>query len=121
VKGIVIVKMYRNCEAAKQFVSAIAMVEKSKVADEIKDVNFISILSDGSINSSITEHVLFFLLYVANGTPIVRFVASIQVETGDSISIFKAIQKALKLFGNTIHFGFAKTGWFGVWLCICHD
>jgi len=71
------------------------MLERLKVADEIKDINFISILSDGSIDSSTTEQELFYLWYIVNGTPVVRFVASIHVERGDSISIFKAMQKGV--------------------------
>ncbi|KAK2168117.1 hypothetical protein LSH36_20g06007 [Paralvinella palmiformis] len=80
-------------KAMEQFTGAIAMVERSKVADEIKDVNFISIFSDSSIDSSIMEQELFYLQYIVNSTPIARFMTSIQVERGDSISVFKAMQK----------------------------
>jgi len=59
--GVSIGKTYSNCEVEKQFTSAIAMMEISKVADEIKDVNFISTLSEGSNDSSITEQELFYI------------------------------------------------------------
>ena len=72
---------YRNSEAAKQFTCAIAKVERSVVAKEIDSAQFISILSDGLTDSSITEQELFFARYVIDRTPVVRFLASIYVES----------------------------------------
>ena len=45
IKGCPIGKLRRNHEAAKQFTSVTAIVERSKVVDELKGVNFISIFS----------------------------------------------------------------------------
>ena len=94
-KGVKIGKTYRNCESAKQFTKAIAEVERKSLASAINTAKFVSVLSDGSTDSAVCEQEMFFLRYVEDGMPIVKFAASVHVERSDSASILSAMQKAI--------------------------
>ena len=94
-KGVKIGKPYRNSESAKEFTKAIAQVERKSLASAVKTAKFVSVLSDGSTNSAVCEQEMFFLRYVEDGMPVVKFAASVQVERSDSASILNAMQKAV--------------------------
>ena len=91
---------YRNTESAKQFTEAIAHTARQSLAADIRSAQFVSLLSDGSTDSSITEQELFYIRCVVNGMPTVKFVAAIHVEGGDAISILAAMNKAVSQYLN---------------------
>ena len=91
---------YRNTESAKQFTEAIAHTARQSLAADIRSAQFVSLLSDGSTDSSITEQELFYIRCVVNGMPTVKFVAAIHVERGDAISILAAMNKAVSQYLN---------------------
>ena len=97
-------KTYRNSESAKEFTKATAQVERKSLASAVKTAKFVSVLSDGSTDSAVCEQEMFFLRYVEDGMPVVKFAASVQVERSDSVSILSAMQKAVAHY-------FFKIGW----------
>lgn len=72
---------------AKEFTKAIAQVERTSLAS--------AVLTDGSTDSAVCEQEMFFLKYVEDGMPVVKFAASVQVERSDSASILSVMQKAV--------------------------
>lgn len=84
-----------NTESAKEFFKHISEVEREKLANDIKTANFISVLSDGSTDSAIKEQELFYVRYVINGVPNVKFVAAIHVEKPDAKSIYDGMKRAV--------------------------
>ena len=54
-KGLDIGNTYLNCNSAIEFSKFIALTELNKIAESIKESKFVSILSDGSTDSSATE------------------------------------------------------------------
>jgi hypothetical protein len=54
-KGLDTGSTYLNCNSAKEFATYIAKSELNKIAEEIKNSKFVSILSDGSTDTSVTE------------------------------------------------------------------
>ena len=94
-KGLSLGKTYRNIEAAKSFTSAIAKVELQKYLQIAKDVKFLSVLSDGSTNSSVSEQEMFFLRTVKHGEINMFFIAVIQVEKANSAGIRAAMERAV--------------------------
>ena len=58
---------YRNDKKAKEFIHSIADVETARIADQVASARFISVLSDGSTDNSITEQEAVYVRYVYNG------------------------------------------------------
>ena len=55
-KGLFLGETYRNEKACKYFIHSIANMEKDKVTAEMKDVKFITVVSDGSTDVSVSEN-----------------------------------------------------------------
>ena len=55
-KGLFLGETYRNEKACKEFIHSIANMEKDKVTAEMKDVKFITVVSDGSTDVSVSEN-----------------------------------------------------------------
>ena len=94
-KWVNIGKTYRNTESAKVFTQAIAHVARAEVAAEVEAAKFVSILSDGSTDSAIKEQEMFYIRYVINGQPKVKFLSAVHVERGEAPSILAAIKSRL--------------------------
>lgn len=54
-KGLDIGNTYLNSNSAKEFCKFIAIAEMNKIADNLNKAKFVSIMSDGSTDSSVTE------------------------------------------------------------------
>ena len=70
-------------------------VEIQKVTEEINDVKFITIVSDGSTDVSICENEVIYLRYSCRGIAKTQFISMQAVEKADANGIFTAISKAL--------------------------
>ncbi len=60
-KGLFLGETYRNEKACKEFIHSIANMEKDKVTAEMKDVKFITVVSDGSTDVSVSENEIVYL------------------------------------------------------------
>ena len=60
-KGLFLGETYRNEKACKEFIHSIANMEKDKVTAEMKDVKFITVVSDGSTDVSVSEKEIVYL------------------------------------------------------------
>jgi len=65
---------YRNDKSAQLFGKTIAQFKKNKLADVIKQISFITLTSDGSTGSSITEQEIVFVRFSNEGLISTKFV-----------------------------------------------
>ena len=99
-KGLHTGKTYLNEQSAKEFTKYIANTERQKLADHVRNAKFISILSDGSTDSSVQEQEMFYIRYVDGGVPHVKFMAAVHVDKPDAISIFEGLKRAVTQYLN---------------------
>ena len=94
-KGLFLGETYRNEKACKEFIHSIANMEKDKVTAEMKDVKFITVVSDGSTDVSVSENEIVYLRCCRQGIPKTLFVSMQAVEKADANGIFMALAKSL--------------------------
>ena len=94
-KGLSLGKTYRTTEYAKVFTHFIADVERKKVTNQINNAQFVTVLSDGSTDSSITEQEMFFVRTCSAGRISVSFAGIKQVEKGNAQAIHAALKHTI--------------------------
>ena len=72
-KGVHVGNTYRNKDYAKIFTQAIAEVEMKRVKNIVEQSQFISVIGDGSTDSSIKEQEMWFIRSSLNGQMSVKF------------------------------------------------
>ena len=95
-KGLKVGSTYRNDKQCKNFIQCIARVERKKIEEEIRMANFISVLSDGSTDVSVTENEIVYVRICREGEVKVFFVGLIAVAKANAAGILSAIRKALE-------------------------
>ena len=60
----------RNINGCKTFAASIAQTLVDKQVEELKNINFLSILSDGSTDVSVTEQDIVYIRYVERSVPV---------------------------------------------------
>lgn len=60
-KGYDLGRTYRNINSAKVFIQCIADVEFQKIANQIKNTKFLSVIGDGSTDSAVKEQEMWFV------------------------------------------------------------
>ena len=94
-KGLSLGKTYRNEKAAIVFTHAIAQVERSKCLSLAQNCKFLSILADGTTDSSISEQEMFCIRTSVNGEVKVLFTAVVAAEKANAPGILSAMEKAI--------------------------
>ena len=77
------------------FTHYIAKVERKKVSDQIRNAQFVTVLSDGSTDSSITEQEMSFVRTCRDGEVLVTFAAIKKVEKGNAEAIHNSLKFAV--------------------------
>ncbi|ROI96431.1 Zinc finger protein 862 [Anabarilius grahami] len=90
-KGLAVGKTYRNANQAQVFMHYIAEVERRKVKEEISANKFISIMADGSTDSSVMEEELVYTRMSRAGKVKVQFVGIQALKKADAACITDAI------------------------------
>ncbi len=90
-KGLAVGKTYRNANQAQVFMHYIAEVERRKVKEEISATKFISIMADGSTDSSVMEEELVYTRMSRAGKVKVQFVGIQALKKADAAHITDAI------------------------------
>ena len=68
--------MYRNERASANFTDTIGTSIRQKLLEDIEKCNYFTLLLDGSIDSSVTEQELIYVLFLdSKGTPSVKFLS----------------------------------------------
>ena len=82
---------YRNKKACRQFVHAIAEVERRHLTQRLENTRFLSLISDGTTDSSINEAEIVFVRYLIGGGVATSFVGVENVAKADAPPIKRAI------------------------------
>ncbi|XP_073667564.1 zinc finger protein 862-like [Paramisgurnus dabryanus] len=90
-KGLAVGKTYRNANQAQVFMHYIAEIERRKVKEEISATKFISIMVDGSTDSSVMEEELVYTRMSRAGKVKVQFVGIQALKKADAAHITDAI------------------------------
>ncbi|XP_059201277.1 zinc finger protein 862-like [Centropristis striata] len=90
-KGLAVGKTYRNAKQAPAFMHSIAEVERKKVEVEMSASKFISIMVDGSTDSSVMEEELLYVRSSRAGKVKVQFVGIQALEKADAEHVTDAI------------------------------
>ena len=98
VKGVDIGTTYRNHKQAKIFINMIAEVERKQLSERVQNAKFISLISDGTTDMSVTEAEIVYIRYSHEGKVAYQFVALENVSKADAESISKAIIEAVKKY-----------------------
>ena len=98
IKGVDIGMTYRNDKQAKIFINMIAEVERKHLADLVQNAKFISLISDGTTDMSITEAEIVYVRFANEGTVTSQFVAIQNLPKADAQAISKAIIEAIQIY-----------------------
>lgn len=90
-KGLAVGKTYRNANQAPVFMHSIAEVERKKVKEEISASKFISIMVDGSTDSSVIEEEVIYVRLSRAGKVKVQFVGIQALEKADAEHVTDAV------------------------------
>ncbi|XP_006823169.1 zinc finger protein 862-like [Saccoglossus kowalevskii] len=99
--GLQIEENYRNIASFKMFLNSIVECLKKIIQDEIMEVNFLSILGDGSTDAAVIEQEIVFLRYVnpTDSMPVCRQVDIVPLEAANSDGILQALDTGLSQVG----------------------
>ena len=101
-KGIDIGNTYRNDKEAAVFVQYIAEIERRKIREKISHSTFLSLISDGSTDSSIKETEILYIRSVEQGVVSTSFVGVKHVPKADADHITEATLVLLRDSFGTI-------------------
>lgn len=90
-KGLEVGETYTNDYQAKVFVHYIAKEERRKMREKLSKSKFISVMSDGSLDSAVMEEEIVFVRSAREGKVSVDFVGVKSVPKPDAISIADAV------------------------------
>ena len=90
-KGMDVGNTYRNVKACREFVHTIAEVERRHLVQNLEKAQFLSLISDGTTDSSISEAEIVFVQHSVNGAVSTAFVGVETVANADAPSIKRAI------------------------------
>ena len=97
-KGILNVKTKysTNIHKCHEFASAIANVQREDIKKDIGECKFLSVIVDGSMDSSITDNEMVFIQTCQSGKISTNFLSCCQVQRGTASQIVDAIERAVK-------------------------
>ena len=93
-KGMEIGEKYRSAYACREFTSAIASVSRVAVLQYLASCNFMSVIVDGSSNSSFTENEMVYIHTCYRGDVKTNFIKCCQVQRGTALGIVNAIRRS---------------------------
>jgi hypothetical protein len=96
-KGLSVGETYLNDKNCKIFTHAIALHERQKIKQEIENSPFVSILCDGSTDSSITNNEIIYLRYARHGTAIVKLLGCMNVEKADAKGVLSSMKSVCQM------------------------
>ena len=89
-------KCYRNDRAAANFTDSIAKVTEDSFAKDLAKARYFCILSDGSMDSSITEEELVYVLFLLCGKPTLKFLSTEPANNVNAEGILSCIKEAFE-------------------------
>ena len=90
-KGLKIGETYTNEYQAKEFIHYIALEERRKMKARLSECKFISVMSDGSLDSAVIEEEMVYVRSASEGKVKVDFVGVKAVSKPDAMNIAEAV------------------------------
>ena len=94
VKGVDVGSVYRNDHQAKTFTEFIAAAARENDMEEVRKAKFISLISDGTTDVSVTEDEIVYVRFATSGKVQVKLLGMETVERADANGILHAIKTA---------------------------
>lgn len=94
-KGFDLGRTYRNINSAKVFIQSIADVEFQKIANQIKDTKFLSVIGDGSTDSAVKEQEMWFIRGCRAGIVTVDFIGVHSANKATAENIVHGLQETV--------------------------
>ena len=85
---------YESRNQTALFMDYIGGEMKKSLAESVANARYFACLSDGSIDSSVTEQEFVYILFLDNGVPVVKYVSIESVENANAKGVKK---KALRM------------------------
>ena len=95
VKGLDVGKVYRSPVKCHEFADAIAEVQRDKIRKHLADSKFVSVIVDGSMDSSITDNEMIYIQTCLQGIVDTHFIRCCQVQRGKAEDIVTAVKRAM--------------------------
>ena len=94
VKGLNIGQVYWSSQKCCEFADVIAEVQHNKVQKHLHDCKFVSVIVDGSMDSSITDNEMIYIQTCLEGVVQRSFICCCRAECGTAEGIVHAIKRA---------------------------
>ena len=88
-------EIYITDKAAKHFTSSIAKTLRQKTAADVHKARFMSVMSDGSTDTTIVEHEVVYVRYVDLGNPVTKLASIQALEHGNAEGVHQCVMKGL--------------------------
>lgn len=85
-----------NVKTCSEFASAIANVQRNALQKHLQECKFVSVIVDGSMDSSITDNEMVYIQTCKEGSVQTNFIYCCQVQRGTAPRIVEAIQRAIE-------------------------
>lgn len=95
-KGLQVGETYRTNKKCREFIHAIAEVERRQCRHDLQKAHFVSVTCDGSTDSSRREQEIIYVRYAIEGEVNVRLAAVKSLERGDAQHIMGAIDETMR-------------------------
>ena len=94
-------EIYITDKAAKHFTSSIAKTMRQKTAVDLHKARFVSVMSDGSTDTTIVEQEVVYVRYVDHGNPVTKLASIQALEHGNAEGVHQGGMKGLATMEGT--------------------
>lgn len=98
--GVSLGESYRTDRAAAEFSDQISGVMKKTLENDLKNARYLSVLCDGSTDTSVKSQELFYVLFLQkNGEATCKFLSAETADDEDAAGLMEAMTEAFDRFG----------------------
>ena len=90
---------YSTPNACAYFADYIGKVMREDLKKLISKANYFSVLSDGSTDSAVTEQETIYVLFICEGTPVLKYLSIKNAKNADAPDLKSILEIALNCFG----------------------
>ena len=95
---------YSTPDAYAYFADQIGKVMREDLKKLIFKVNYFSVLSDGTTDSSVSEQETIYVFFVCKGTPVLKYLSIDNVKNADAPRLKSTLEIAINQFGITHYY-----------------
>ena len=95
---------YSTPNASAYFADYIGKVMRESLKKLISKANYFSVLSDGSTDSAVTEQEMIYVLFICEGTPVLKYLSIKNVKNDDAPGLKSNLEVTFNRFGITRYY-----------------